>query len=117
MITKSTRAFLVCLIVILNAGLAYSKSSNEVAGLKLPASATVQHDEGFITITADCKGDVRWLVLSTAARVKYKVVKATEIIVAVPIHEAIVTIYAVLFALGWALLYFGTFLPRGAPTP
>ncbi|MCB1035969.1 MAG: hypothetical protein KDD47_19260 [Acidobacteria bacterium] len=28
---------------------------------------------------------------------------------------AIVLIYGALFALGWALLYFGEFIPRGAP--
>lgn len=28
---------------------------------------------------------------------------------------AIVFIYGALFALGWLWLYFGTFLPRGAP--
>ena len=30
---------------------------------------------------------------------------------------AIVLIYAALFALGWAFLYFVEFLPRGAPHP
>jgi hypothetical protein len=30
---------------------------------------------------------------------------------------AIVLIYAAMFALGWAFLYFVEFLPRGAPHP
>lgn len=30
---------------------------------------------------------------------------------------AIVLIYAALFALGWLILYFAEFLPRGAPHP
>ena len=30
---------------------------------------------------------------------------------------AVVFLYAALFAAGWALLYFGAFLPRGAPGP
>ncbi len=30
---------------------------------------------------------------------------------------AIVLIYAALFALGWIALYFGEFIPRGAPQP
>ncbi len=30
---------------------------------------------------------------------------------------AVVLIYAALFALGWAALYVGTFLGRGAPQP
>ena len=30
---------------------------------------------------------------------------------------AIVLLYGALFALGWALLYFVEFLPRGAPQP
>lgn len=30
---------------------------------------------------------------------------------------AIVLIYAALFVLGWIALYFGEFIPRGAPQP
>lgn len=46
---------------------------NEVDGLKLPPNQKVDVNEGFITISADCKGTVKWLVLSTAVKVKYKI--------------------------------------------
>jgi hypothetical protein len=70
---------------------------NEVVGLKLPPSQVTNYDEGFVTVTADCKGIVRWLVLSTNAKVKFKVNTATpnEIDVAIPPYESIITLFAI----------------------
>ncbi len=72
-------------------------SANEVAGLKLPEPKSVEYDEGFVTLEAECKGTVQWLVLSTSVKVKYKVNKSTpnEIDIAIPPYESLITVYAV----------------------
>lgn len=72
-------------------------SSNEVDGLKLPTSQQVKFDEGFITVSAECKGTVQWLVLSTNAKVKYKINPATpnDIDLAIPPYDSIITLFAV----------------------
>lgn len=51
---------------------------NVVPGLKLPDPMKVSYDEGFITVKADCEGQVEWIVLLTAnetgkAKIKYKI--------------------------------------------
>lgn len=74
-----------------------SAAPNEVVGLKLPAAQTVNFDEGFVSLTADCKGQVKWLVLSTSVKVKFKVNPSTpnDIDVAVPPYESSITVFAV----------------------
>lgn len=76
---------------------AVKASPNEVTGLKLPETRSVDYDEGFVTLEAECKGVVQWLVLSTSVKVKYKVSKASpnEIDIAIPPYESIITVYAV----------------------
>jgi hypothetical protein len=71
--------------------------ANEVAGLKLPAPQKVNYDEGFVTLKADCKGTVKWLVLSTSAKIKFKVNSGTpnEIDIAVPPYEAAITVFCI----------------------
>jgi hypothetical protein len=80
-----------------SAGVPPITAPNEVAGLKLPAAQTVNYDEGFISLTADCKGTVKWLVLSTSVKVKFKVNPATpnDIDVAVPPYESGITVFAI----------------------
>lgn len=70
---------------------------NEVPGLKLPLPLQVASDEGFVTVVAECTGTVKWLVFSTAPKVKFNISPATpnEITVAVPCSRAIVTIYCI----------------------
>lgn len=70
---------------------------NEVSGLKLPASQTVNFDEGFVSLHADTTGTVKWLVLSTSHKVKYKVNPATpnDIDVAIPPYAGAVTVFAI----------------------
>jgi hypothetical protein len=70
---------------------------NEVVGLKLPAPQTVNFDEGFISLTADCKGLVKWLVLSTSVKVKFKVNPASpnDIDIAIPPYESAITVFCI----------------------
>lgn len=70
---------------------------HEVPGLKLPAPQQVNHDESFITITAECEGEVQWLVLSSSEKIKYKIAKGqtTDIDVGIPPNECIITLFAV----------------------
>lgn len=72
-------------------------SGNEVTGLKLPPSSEVKYDEGFVTITAETKGTVKWLVLSTSAKVKFRVhpTVPNEITIAVPPFESAITVFAI----------------------
>lgn len=76
---------------------AAASTQNVVAGLTLPASQTVNYDEGFVSLTAECKGTVKWLVLSTTARVKFKVNAETPnyIDVAVPPQEGSIAVFCV----------------------
>lgn len=70
---------------------------NEVPGLKLPAKTTVKFDEGFVTIKAECTGPVKWMILSTLGKVKFKVNDAApnEADVAIPPYKGEIMILAV----------------------
>lgn len=71
-----------------------AESPNQVPGLKLPAPFKVGTDEGFVTVKAECKGPVEWIVLTTAPRVKYKVAEADkEVIVSVPTKACTITVF------------------------
>lgn len=72
-------------------------SGNEVPGLKLPTPQTVNYDEGFVTLTAECKTSVQWLVLSTNKKLKFKVNPATpnDIDIAIAPYSGLITIFAV----------------------
>lgn len=73
-----------------------ASSPNEVAGLKLPADQEVDYDAQFITVQAECKGTVKWLVLSTEDKVKYKVgSNTTEIDIGIPPHEGSISVFAI----------------------
>jgi hypothetical protein len=67
-------------------------AANKVPGLSLPPNFPVAYDEGFITIKADCKGTVDWIVLTTAKKVKYKTYEK-EIDISVPPTDCIVTVF------------------------
>jgi hypothetical protein len=41
-----------------------TQTTNKVDNLLLPADQAVKSDEGFIVIKAECKGSVKWLVIS-----------------------------------------------------
>lgn len=68
-----------------------------VDGLKLPAPQTVPFDEGYINLSADTKGTVKWLVLSTSTKLKFRVspTSPNEITVAVPPYETSMVIFAI----------------------
>jgi len=70
---------------------------HEVEGLKLPPPQEAVYDDSFVTLTAECKGQVRWLVLSTDLKVKYKISDASpnEIHIGIPPRRAVITVFAV----------------------
>lgn len=72
-------------------------AGNVVPGLALPGPQTVNYDDQFITVTATCKGDIQWLVLSTSDTIKYKIAKGqtAEIDVGIPPTECLITLFAV----------------------
>ncbi len=70
-------------------------SSNKTDGIELPAAQTVKFDEGFVTLQADCKGSVKWLVIS-AVKVKYFTLPTNNtIIISVPPQGGLITVFAV----------------------
>lgn len=98
--------------------------TNEVSGLSLPANQTVNFDEGFVSLHATTAGTVKWLVLSTSHRVKYKVNPATpnDIDVAIPPYAGSVTVFAIAVVNGQLTDYVRTDIringpPEPAPTP
>jgi len=98
------RKLLSCVILL---GLAYPSFSqtptpapepvptNKVEGLELPADQNVKFDEGFVTLTATCKGTVKWLVIS-ATKIKYFTLPSTNtIIVSIPPQGGTITVFGV----------------------
>lgn len=71
-------------------------SANKATGIELTPDQTVAPDEGFVNITATCKGSVKWLVISSV-KVKYVSNDSTNsIIVSVPTQAGtVVTVFAV----------------------
>ncbi len=70
-------------------------SGNKIDGLELPPDQTVGYDEGFVTIQAKCKGEVKWLVISNV-KIKYFTLNASNtVIVSVPPQGGVVTVFAV----------------------
>ena len=70
-------------------------SGSSVPGLELPSDQTVNFDEGFVTLQAKTKGEVKWLVVS-GVKVKYVTVPQTNsIIVSIPPTGGIIGIFAV----------------------
>ena len=66
-----------------------------VDNLELPNDQNVSYDEGFINLTAKCKGQVKWLVVS-AAKVKYQTIpQNNSIIISVPPGGGLVTVFAI----------------------
>lgn len=71
-----------------------SSKLNKVEGLELPADSEVASDEGFVSISALCKGSVKWLVICQN-KIKYIVNdNNNSIIVSVP-QSGSITIFAV----------------------
>lgn len=70
-------------------------SSNKADGIELPADQTVKFDEGFITLKAACKGNVKWLVIS-ATKIKYFTLPTDNtIIISIPPSGGLITVFAV----------------------
>jgi len=70
-------------------------AKNEAAGIKLPAPYVIKASEQWTDITAECKGPVSWLVLSTTEKVKYKKRTPNTITVGIPNKTCVITIYAI----------------------
>lgn len=71
-----------------------SNKLNKVEGLELPTDADVAPDEGFVSVSALCKGSVKWLVICQN-KIKYIINdNNNSIIVSVPQNGSI-TIFAV----------------------
>ncbi len=69
-------------------------SSNKADGIELPPDQTVKFDEGFVTLQANCKGTVKWLVIS-ATKIKYFTLPSNGIIVSIPPQGGLITVFAV----------------------
>jgi hypothetical protein len=68
-----------------------------VEGLVLPEASEISYTEGFVDLQAQTKGTVKWLVLSTSTKVKFRVRESlpNEITIAVPPFEAAITVFAI----------------------
>lgn len=88
-----------------------------VTGLELPADQTVDYSEGFVTIKATTKGEVKWLVLCND-KVKF-VSFATSIIVSVPPKPGeTISVYAVAIVDGKMTDFAQTKITvQGSPVP
>jgi len=70
-------------------------ASNKADGVELPADQTVKFDEGFVTLQATCKGQVKWLVIS-ATKIKYFTLPTNNtIIISIPPSGGLITVFAV----------------------
>ena len=70
-------------------------AGNKLDELELPADQTVKNDEGFITIQAKCKGEVKWLVVS-AIKIKYFTLpQGNTIVISIPPQGGLINIFAV----------------------
>ena len=71
-----------------------NKSANKVEGLELPPDLEVVSDEGFVSVSAVCKGSVKWLVICQN-KIKYIVNdNNNSIVVSVP-QNGTISIFAV----------------------
>lgn len=75
---------------------------NVVPGLKLPDPMKVPHDEGFVTVKAECEGPVEWLVLLAPAdpnskpKLKYKPgTDPLTLDVSVPPEACVITVFCI----------------------
>jgi hypothetical protein len=72
-----------------------ASAGSSVPGLELPSDQTVNYDEGFVTLQAKTKGEVKWLVVS-GVKVKYVTVTQTNsIIVSIPPTGGVIGVFAV----------------------
>lgn len=70
-------------------------SGNKTDGIELPVDQTVKFDEGFVTLQAVCKGNVKWLVIS-ATKIKYFTLPTNNtIIISIPPQGGLITVFAV----------------------
>lgn len=69
-------------------------TANETQGVKLPDNFTVPYDEGFVTVKAESTGDVEWLILTTAEKIKYKKdVPNKAIDIAIPPKDSVISVF------------------------
>jgi len=70
-----------------------ANTANKADGISLPPDATVRSDEGFVSIQAECKGDVKFLVISSV-KVKY-ITNGNTVIVSIPCTGGVITVFAI----------------------
>jgi len=70
-----------------------ANTANKADGISLPPDMTVKNDEGFVSIQAECKGDVKFLVISSI-KVKY-VANGNTVIVSIPCAGGVITVFAI----------------------
>ena len=90
------KLFLVIFLTFLLPFVALAQEPNSsVPGLKIPAAQTVNYDQQFIALTAECKGVVKWLVLSTNAKINYKIYPSlpNDIIIGIPPQDTVITVF------------------------
>jgi hypothetical protein len=98
-------------------------TGSEVTDLNLPKNFEVDYDEMFVDISAECKGPVTWLVVSTSEKIKYKLAKDgdTTVTVGVPPHECVISVFCVGFVDGhftnWARTDVYVHGPQAPPGP
>jgi hypothetical protein len=86
----------ICVLLLCTAASAQNLP-NSVTGLKLPDPQTVSFDDGLISLHADCKGPVKWLVSSTSPKLKYKINPGTpnDIDIGIPPYEGVITVVCI----------------------
>jgi hypothetical protein len=67
--------------------------ANKAEGIEMPPDMKVNNDEGFVTLTATCKGPVKFLVIS-ANKVKY-ISNDNTIVVSIPCTGGLITVFAI----------------------
>lgn len=77
-------------------------TGSEVPDLKLPKSFEADFDDMFVDVTAECKGPVTWLVVSTSEKIKYKLAKEGDpvVTVGIPPRECVISVFCVGFVEG-----------------
>jgi hypothetical protein len=70
------------------------ETPNKVENLTLPPDIQVDPDEGFVVIKADCKGSVKWLVLSNKPTKYLAYETSNTLILGVP-SSGTITIFAI----------------------
>lgn len=96
---------------------AQEPAATNVPGLELPPDQSIGFDEGFISIQAKSKGEVKWLITS-GVKVKYFIIpQANTVIVSVPPTGGVINVFAVALVDGKLTDFARTTITVGNPSP